>query len=109
MLSPKTIGTDFPTETVNLRPAQSCTGTHEVDVGSGLLSRSSGSAVSDDELEQHIQHCTHLMELAYGRYEATGCFSDRGEADRWRLARDEAVKARSPAQVAKMERERGLA
>ena len=67
------------------------------------------SAISDEELEQHISHCTHLLELAYERYEVTGCFGDRGEADRWRIARDEAVKARSPAQVARLETQRGLA
>jgi hypothetical protein len=64
--------------------------------------------LSDEELEHHIEHCTHLLELAYERYERTGCFAARGEADRWRLARDEAVRARSPAQVARMEAQRGL-
>lgn len=65
-------------------------------------------AMSDAELESHISSCTYLMERAYADYEATGCFSDRGEADRWRVLRDEAVKARSPAAVRRMENERGL-
>lgn len=60
------------------------------------------------ELERHIEDCAWLMERAYARFEASGCFGDRGEADRWRVLRDAAVKARSPAQVARMEAERGL-
>lgn len=63
----------------------------------------------DAENEKHIASCTWLMELAYAHYEASGCFADRGAADRWRILRDEAVKARSPAMVAKLEDARGLA
>ena len=67
------------------------------------------TALSDEELEAHIEHCTHLMELAYERWQQGGCFSDRGEADRWRMLRDEAIRSRSPAQVAKMTEAAGLA
>lgn len=63
----------------------------------------------DNEREQHIADCAWLMERAMARWEAHGDFDARGEADRWRLLRDEAVKARSPEQVARMEVERGLA
>ena len=64
---------------------------------------------SIDEHEQHIKDCAWLMERAYARYEETGCFAARGEADRWRILRDEAVKARSPEAVAELEAARGLA
>lgn len=47
-------------------------------------------SLSDEELEHHIKSCTYLMERAYADYEATGCFADRGTADRWRVLRDEA-------------------
>ncbi len=67
------------------------------------------SALSDSELEAHIEHCTHLMELAYDRYEQTSCFGDHGEATRWMRLRDDAIRARSPAQVRRMEAARGLA
>lgn len=65
--------------------------------------------MSDEELEDHIQACTLLMELAYERYERDGFMADRGDADRWMRLRDEAIRSRSPAQVARLERERGLA
>lgn len=73
------------------------------DVGLGT------SAVSDAERELHIQSCGVLMEIAMRRWCETGDFSFRGEADRWKLLMQEAIKSRSPAQVAKMERERGIA
>jgi hypothetical protein len=88
-------------------PSTAATGTGGIPIpasdGADMAHR-----LSDEELEHHIEHCTHLLELAYERYERTGCFAARGEADRWRLARDEAVRARSPAQVARMEAQRGL-
>lgn len=37
------------------------------------------------ELEKHIADTGLLMVAAYNRYERSGCFSDRGEADAWRL------------------------
>lgn len=63
----------------------------------------------DDENEKHIANCGHLSLLAYAAYSAFGCEDDRAEANRWRVLRDEAVKARSPAQVRRMELARGLA
>lgn len=60
------------------------------------------------ELERHIKDCGDLMADAYARYEASGLFSDRGEADRWQLEMKRAIAARSPAQVVVMEVERGL-
>lgn len=67
------------------------------------------TSLTDSELERHIKSCAWLMEDAMNRYYESGCFSHRGTADRWRLLMEEAIRSRSPAQVAKMERERGLA
>ena len=64
--------------------------------------------MSPQELELHIQHCGKLMQAAMADYEASGCFSDRGEADAWRLRMEAAIKARTPETVAAMETERGL-
>jgi hypothetical protein len=64
--------------------------------------------MTDSEREQHIKDCGWLMEDAMRRYCETGDFGYRGEADRWKLLMNDAIKSRSPAQVAKMEQERGL-
>ena len=60
------------------------------------------------ELEQHIADTGLLMVAAYNRYERTGCFADRGEADAWRLQMEAAIALRKPSQVHAMEVERGL-
>lgn len=65
--------------------------------------------MNDSELERHIEDLGLLMVSAYNRYETSGCFSDRGEADGWRLQMESAIASRSPEQVAKMESDRGLA
>ena len=65
-------------------------------------------ALSDQELEEHIKHCGELMEQAYARWEASGCFGDRGEADGWRITMERAIADRSAVQVAALEAERGL-
>jgi hypothetical protein len=70
--------------------------------------RQSANRLSDAERERHISSCAFLMEDAMRRWYETGCFSHRGEADRWRLLMEEAIKGRSLAQVRRMERERGL-
>ena len=41
--------------------------------------------MTPDELEAHIRDCGRLMQQAMDDYEASGCFSDRGEADYWRV------------------------
>ena len=61
-----------------------------------------------EELERHIKDCGSLMADAYARYETSGLFSDRGEADRWQLAMTRAIASRSPSQVVALELERGL-
>jgi hypothetical protein len=63
----------------------------------------------DAEREAHIVACGNLMQAAYARYEAHGCFGDRGEANYWRRVQAEAIAARSPEQVVRMEAARGLA
>lgn len=65
--------------------------------------------MTDAELEKHIADTGLLMVAAYNRYERTGCFADRGEADKWRLQMEAAIAMRTPAQIAAMEAEQGLA
>ena len=60
------------------------------------------------ELEQHITDCGLLMIAAYNRYEVSGCFADRGEADAWRLVMERAIAARKPVAVAAMEADREI-
>jgi hypothetical protein len=66
-------------------------------------------SMSDAELEKHIRDCAWLMEDAMARYYETGCFSHRGDADRFRLLMEEAIRGRSPEVIERMEQERGLA
>jgi hypothetical protein len=64
---------------------------------------------TDEQREHHIKFFGQKMEAAMARWEAYGCFDDRVEADKWRVAMEVAIRARSPAQVARMEVELGLA
>lgn len=48
----------------------------------------------DEEREAHIRDCAWLMEDAMRRWYESGCFSHRGEADRWRLLMEEAMRER---------------
>lgn len=57
--------------------------------------------MTDAELEAHIGDCARLLQH---EYEA----GNREAADSWRQAMEQAIKARSPAQVARMEQARGL-
>lgn len=63
---------------------------------------------SADQLEMHIRHCGNLMKDAMARYELSGDFSDRGDADGWRVAMERAIAARTLAVVGAMEAERGI-
>lgn len=65
--------------------------------------------MTDTERELHIKACGQLMEQAYANYEASGSFSDIGEAHAWRKAMQDAINGRSAEQVARMEQERGIA
>lgn len=64
--------------------------------------------LTDEERERHIKSCGVLMEAAMQRWHDHGDFADRGEADRRRLLMEDAIRSRSPAQVARMEEQRGL-
>lgn len=68
-----------------------------------------GRELTDAERERHIRDCGRLAEMAMARYEETGCFDAIGEARRWAMLQAEAINCRSPAQIARMEAERGLA
>ena len=57
--------------------------------------------MTDPELEQHIADLGLLIERAMAE-------GDRAAAVAWAAARADAIKARSPQQVARMEEERGL-
>lgn len=66
--------------------------------------------MTDEELEAHIYSCGRHMEAAYERFRRFGVPADRDAAIELMHMRDEAIKARSPAQVARMvsEQERRL-
>lgn len=70
------------------------------------------AAVSDvidgARLESRIRKLGKLMVQAYARYELTGCFADRGDADRYRLEMEAAIKQRSAKQVTRLEKVKGL-
>jgi hypothetical protein len=65
--------------------------------------------MSDKERELHIKSLGLVVEDCMQRWHETGCFAYRGDADRFRLLMEEAIKGRSAAQVRRMEKERGLA
>jgi hypothetical protein len=48
--------------------------------------------LSDEELSLHIRDMASLMEECGHRYRVTGCFSLAGDADRFQLARDAAIR-----------------
>jgi hypothetical protein len=47
-----------------------------------------------EELEQHIKESGSLMATALMQYELSGCFADRGAADRYKLAMESAIAER---------------
>jgi hypothetical protein len=59
--------------------------------------------------EQRIAYCREQMELSYRLYEKHGDVVHREAATYWRIEFERAIAQRSPAQVAKLDRERGLA
>lgn len=98
-------GTDFPHDDhqrgAGAVPQQSSI----LAVGACLHDAYMARTVSDAEILDHVEHCTHLMELAYGRYIATRNPADRAEACDWMAQRDEALKCLSPAAKAAREAE----
>lgn len=60
------------------------------------------------EREAHIRDCGRLMEAAMARYAESSDLADLGDAHRWRLAMEQAIKGRSAEQVTRMEKNAGL-
>ena len=60
------------------------------------------------ERETQIRQHGVLMMAAYARYERSGCFSDRGEADGHRINMQAAIAQREAADVAFIEKSRGI-
>ena len=65
--------------------------------------------MTDQQREKHITDLGLLVEGAMGRWEASGCFAARGQADGYRIAMEALINGRSAAQVASMEKALGLA
>jgi hypothetical protein len=63
---------------------------------------------TDAEREHAIVLLGQQMQAAYARYEASGCFSDLGEAHSKRMLMEALIRGRSASQVARMEAARGL-
>lgn len=74
-------------------------------VGRVISDMAAARAVGDFELRQHALDCAHLMEEAYGRFQATGNVHDREDALLWMSRRDEALRSLSPAWKAAREAE----
>ena len=73
------------------------------------LRRIAPARMTDTDREAEIARLSAEMEAAYAIWQSDGCFSARGDADRLMRQRDDLVRGRSAAQVARMESERGLA
>ena len=52
------------------------------------------------ELEQHIKESGSLMATALMQYELSGCFADRGDADKYKLRMQELIAERVKQQEA---------
>ena len=72
------------------------------------LRRIAPAPMTDEAREAEIARLSAEMEAAYAIWQSDGCFSARGDADRLMRQRDDLVRGRSAAQVARMESERGL-
>lgn len=64
--------------------------------------------MTPDELETRIKEYGLLMLAAHAQWEAHGCFQAKADADRFLRLQNEAIRARSPETVRRMEMERGL-
>lgn len=65
--------------------------------------------MTDQQREKNIASLSTLIEGAMARYEASGNFHDRGQADGYRITRDSLIRGRSAEQVASMQEALGLA
>ena len=73
------------------------------------LRRISPAPMTDADREAEIARLSAEMEAAYAIWQSDGCFAARDDADRLMRQRDDLVRGRGAAQVARMEAERGLA
>jgi hypothetical protein len=67
-----------------------------------------GQTLTDDQREEAIRIAAGLVEKHMAAWEKSGCFADRGNADRARVLMEQLIRGRSPEYVARIERERGL-
>lgn len=58
-----------------------------------------GHMTADQQREKHISDLALLVEGAMSRYEATGCFHARGQAEGYRIAMEALIRGRSAAQA----------
>ena len=72
------------------------------------LRRISPAPMTDTDREAEIARLSAEMEAAYAIWQSDGCFAARDDADRLMRQRDDLVRGRGAAQVARMEAERGL-
>lgn len=64
--------------------------------------------MTDELRERSISNLALLVEGAMARWEATGCFHDRGQADGYRIHMESLINGRSPEHIDSMEIARGL-
>ncbi len=64
--------------------------------------------IPDRDREVWIRIFARRMERSMQRYEASGCFGHRGEADAHRLRMEALIRCRSKGQVLALEIKRGL-
>ena len=73
------------------------------------LRRISPARMTDTDREAEIARLSAEMEAAYAVWQSDGCFAAKDRADSLMRQRDDLVRGRGAAQVARMEAERGLA
>lgn len=76
--------------------------------GNSGVGKSRLSYSEDAALETHIKACGERMEASWAMWELHGNFADHGEASYWLGKMQDAIRSRSPEQVARLEQERGL-
>lgn len=68
-----------------------------------VASTFSSAALSDEELERHIQDCGAHLVVAYERFQQSGNPHDRDEACMWQEQQRQAILARRPGRIMAME------
>lgn len=75
-------------------------------LGQGALSVSDAA---DQQREKSIADLGLLVEGAMSRWESSGCFHARGQADNYRVSMEALIRGRSACQIERMEEALGLA